>query len=385
MRSVKVDLGERSYEVIVGQDLLQSVGEFLPAGDYDKILVIADQAVDALHGQTLAPSLESRGEVHRLAVPSGERSKSWSVAGRLLESLAALRVRRNDVVVSFGGGMVSDLAGFVASVYQRGVAVIHVPTTLLGQVDAAIGGKTGVNLRAGKNLAGTFYQPSLVLSDVLVLDTLPLRELRSGMAEVVKYALCYEPWMIPNIREVSKGVSPRGSDDDLRTWKPTEAGPAGVVEGRQADLLEDLVSRCAGIKASVVSRDELDHSGRIVLNYGHTLGHALEAAGGYRRWLHGEAISVGMVFAARLAERMGLLSSEEADLHADLLAEVGLPVKARFDPDSITRAWDIDKKHLRGQRWVLLEGLGKPVVRSDVDPRLVRESLDSVSTGPGRL
>ena len=378
MRSIKVDLGERSYEIVVGQDLLARAASYLPSGDYEKLITIADETVDAIHGDAAAGSLSSSGEVHRLTVPPGEHSKAWRVAGKLLETLAELRVRRHDLVVSLGGGMVSDLAGFVASVYQRGIPVVHLPTTLLGQVDAAIGGKTGVNLGAGKNLAGTFYQPSAVISDVSTLATLPSREFRSGMAEVVKYCLCYEPSMIPAIREVARATRPAGEDADLHVWNPAESGSSGGAS-QAGDLLEDIVARCAAIKARVVSLDELDHSGRIVLNYGHTFGHALEAAGGYRRWLHGEAISVGMVFAANLARGMGLLSEEEAALHTALLEEMGLPVRARFDPAVVKRAWGIDKKHQRKQRWVLLEGLAKPVVHADVPAELVEQSLDAVA------
>jgi shikimate kinase / 3-dehydroquinate synthase len=353
-RVVRVELGERSYEVRVGEGLISEAARHLPHGAYDKVVVIADQIVDGLHGDALEKSLSEKAEVLRITVPAGEESKAWEVAGRLLEKLAELRIRRHDLVATFGGGMVSDLGGFVASVYQRGVALVHFPTTMLAQVDAAIGGKTGVNLQAGKNLAGTFYQPWAVVADVSVLSTLPKREFRSGMAEVVKYALCYRPDMIPDIRAVG------GNGRQVRQG-----------------LLADVIASCAQIKAEVVSRDELDQSGRIILNYGHTFGHALEAAGGYR-WLHGEAISVGMVFAANLAFHMGLLTAGEVELHVRLLEELGLPVTAGVDPELVTRAWNIDKKYLRGQRWVLLEGLGNPVIRSDVSPEHLQAALEAV-------
>ena len=352
---VRVELGERSYDVVVGPGLISEAAGFLPRDAYEKVAVIADQVVDALHGDALESSLREAAQVFRITVPPTEESKAWEVAGKLLESLAELRIRRHDLVATFGGGMVSDLGGFVASVYQRGIGLVHFPTTVLAQVDASIGGKTGVNLPAGKNLAGTFYQPSAVLADTSVLATLPLREFRSGMAEVVKYSLCYRPDMIPQVREVGR-----------------------QGEAAREGLLARVIASCAEIKAHVVSADELDHSGRIILNYGHTFGHALEAAGGYRRWLHGEAISVGMVFAANLASQMGLLTADEVDLHIRLLQEVGLPVAADFDPLVVTRAWEIDKKHQRRQRWVLLEGLGKPVVHSDVKSEHLQAALETV-------
>jgi shikimate kinase/3-dehydroquinate synthase len=349
MRSVKVELGERSYEIIVGSRLLEAAADYIPHGSYRNVVVIADANVDPLYSEALGTGVAALGEVHKILVAPGETSKSLEVAGKLCEQLAKLEIRRQDLVVTLGGGVVSDLGGFVASIYQRGIAVAHVPTTLLGQVDAAIGGKTGVNLAAGKNLVGTFWQPAAVLCDVSLLNSLPYREFRSGLAEVIKYGLCYERGILDIVENSTDGVV-----------------------ARAPSIVEDIVYRSAAIKARVVSNDETDFAGRTILNYGHTFGHALEAAGGYTRWLHGEAISVGMMFAAQLAEAMGILPGVDVESHRAAFQAVGLPTKASFDPDAVIGAWSIDKKFLGSQRWVLLEGIGHPVIRSDVK----REHID---------
>lgn len=360
MRSVKVELGERSYEIVVGAGLIDEAASFFPQdARYKNVVAIVDENVEAHYAERLTSSLTRLGKVHRLVVPSGEASKSLGVVAGLLARLAELKVRRQDVVVTLGGGVVSDLGGFVASIYQRGIGVVHVPTTLLGQVDAAIGGKTGVNLEAGKNLVGTFWQPAAVLADVSVLASLPVRQFRSGMAEVIKYGLCYEPSILKTVQEQTR-----------------------AIESHDSRVLEDLVFRCAAIKAAVVSQDENDFGGRTILNYGHTFGHALEAAGGYEQWLHGEAIAVGMMFAANLAHQMGLLDSEGVEVHHRAFEATGLPVRASFDPEAVVGAWSIDKKFLDGQRWVLLEGIGHPVVRSDVQPRHIEAALSEVLAVP---
>jgi 3-dehydroquinate synthase len=346
---VPVELAGRSYQIWVGDGLIKHVSDYIPAG-HEKVVIIADRKVDGLYGDDVVASFSPETEVHRLTVPSGERSKAWATAGQLLEEMAALKIRRHDLVVSLGGGVATDLGGYVASVYQRGIKLAHVPTTLLGQVDAAIGGKTGVNLRSAKNMAGTFYQPSAVVADTEVLATLSARQFRSGMAEVVKYGLTFDSEILEMIGQ-RPGKGPAGKD------------------------LNDLVAQCAAIKADVVSQDELDTGRRILLNYGHTLGHALEAAGGYRKFLHGEAISVGMAFAAKVAELMGLLSADDVALHQEILGAVGLPVKASFDEAAVTEAWDRDKKHRQAKRWVLLYGLQNPVVRSDVPEDVLEGAL----------
>jgi 3-dehydroquinate synthase len=286
MRTVRVELGARSYDVHVGPGLLADAPELLGASrGIERVALISDDNVDPLWGDLAAKALSSFGEVQRLVIPAGERSKTLDTVGVLLEEMALQRIRRDDLVAALGGGMVGDLAGFVASVYQRGVALVQLPTTLLAQVDAAVGGKTAVNLPAGKNLVGTFSQPRAVVADTEALATLPEREFRSGLAEVAKYGLSLDPALLER----------------------TEGNVEGIRE-RDPDLLEEVVARCVELKAGVVAADEHDLADRrIVLNYGHTFGHALEALGGYERWLHGEAVAVGLAFAARLARELGLL------------------------------------------------------------------------------
>lgn len=355
MRRVEVELGSRSYEIVVGSGLIDSIQQHLPVGGYGQAVLVVDETVDARYGDRLEAALTGYAKTHRLPVPSSERAKAWEVAGALLQHMADLKVRRNDLVVTFGGGVVSDLGGFLASVYQRGIDVVHVSTTLLGQVDAAIGGKTGVNLPAGKNLVGTFYQPRVVLADIDLLASLPQRQFRSGMAEVVKYGLCYDPWILQTV-----------------------AGRMEEIAKQRGGVLEELIAVCAGIKARVVSGDESDRSARTMLNYGHTFGHALEAAGGYERWLHGEAIAVGMMFAAHLANEMGLLTGEDVEVHRRAFERVGLPVRTEFDPAEVSGAWSIDKKFAGRQRWVLLDGLQNPVVRSDVSSAHIDAAIGRV-------
>ena len=339
-----MELGERSYDVVVGAGTLAKAATLTPPiGGCERVAIISDDRVDPAWGdlaqEALAP-LGSTGDVHRLVVPAGETSKALGVAGDLLEQLAARRLRRGDLLVALGGGMVGDLAGFVASVYQRGTPVLQIPTTLLAQVDAAIGGKTAVNLGAGKNLVGTFYQPRAVIADTTTLATLPEREYRSGLAEVAKYGFSFDPGLLDILESSLEAIA-----------------------ARDPEVLELIVARSAAIKATVVAGDERDlEDRRIMLNYGHTLAHALEAMGGYQRWLHGEAVSVGLVFAAALARELGMLASEPADRHRRVLQSLGLPMEAQFDDAEVQAAWSMDKKYKGGLRWVLLNGLGEPVV-----------------------
>jgi 3-dehydroquinate synthase len=361
VRSVTVELGDRSYEVHVGAGTLTKAAGLVPAIEgCERVAVISDINVDAAWGDAAAEALAplgTSGDVHRFVVPAGETSKSIEAAGRLLESLATERIRRGDLLVALGGGMVGDLAGFVASTYQRGMRVVQVPTSLLAQVDAAIGGKTAVNLIAGKNLVGTFYQPRAVIADTVTLGSLPEREYVSGLAEVAKYGFSFEPDLL----------------DLLEASLP-------AIAARDPEVLEAIVARSVAIKASVVASDEQDLADRrIMLNYGHTFAHALEALGNYEQWLHGEAVSVGLVFAATLAREVGMLSAEEADRHRSVLSALGLPVSAAFDPEAVEQAWAMDKKYRGGGvRWVLLNGIGSPVVTTGAGSRELRTAMAAV-------
>lgn len=354
MRTITVDLGERSYPVHIGRGVLEKLAVLLPDLPLAKsLVVISDEGVGGIYGDRVERLLEGRfDQVLRVGVPPGETSKSLEAAGRVLEVMAASRIRRGDLVLALGGGMVTDLAGFVASIYQRGVAVVHVPTTLLGQVDAAIGGKTGVNLGAGKNLAGTFHQPRAVIADVSLLATLPAAEFRSGMAEVTKYGFCFDPPLLERLGDAASG-------DPM--------------------LLEEIVGRSVEHKAKFVAADEFDAGMRLKLNYGHTLGHALEAYGAYRRWTHGEAIAIGMVFAAALAEEAGVAGVPLLARHVEVLTGLGLPVRDDFDRNEVLRFLEADKKHAGSMRWVLLKQIGETVVESGIEEEAIHRAFDRVT------
>jgi 3-dehydroquinate synthase len=360
LRTVTVDLGARSYDVHVGEGALRKAAGLVPEmKGCERVAIVSDANVDKAWGDAAAEAfapLGSTGEVQRLVVDAGETSKSIEGVGALLEEMASRKVRRSDLLVALGGGMVGDLAGFAASIYQRGMALVQAPTSLLAQVDAAVGGKTAVNLTAGKNLAGTFYQPRAVIADTATLQSLPEREYISGLAEVAKYGLSLDPELLADIE------------------KNTAA-----LRARDPEVLEDIVARSVAIKASIVAADERDlDDRRIMLNYGHTLAHALEALGGYEQWLHGEAVSVGLVFASALARELGYLSAAEADRHTKVLQALGLPVSADFDPAAIEEAWTMDKKYRGGVRWVLLKGIGDPFVTPDVHSPELSRAMRSV-------
>lgn len=355
------------YGVRVGHGLLRKAAAALevPSGA-EKICIVTHPRVWRLWGGALAEGLEATGlEASHFTFPQGERHKTLHTAARLHRRLAAERFHRGDVLVGLGGGVVGDVTGFVASTYARGMPFVLVPTTLLAMVDAAVGGKTGVNLPEGKNLVGTFSQPRAVLCDLDTLTTLPDRELRGGLAEVVKYALIADPDLGGLLVDRTSDVFARG------------------------DVLEPLVTRSVEIKADVVAEDPRETGRRAILNYGHTLGHALEGLAlegrlaGVRSLHHGEAISVGMVFAAQVAVLCDLAPPDIVDEHLRLLEAVGLPT--RTGPvawDDVERYVAVDKKYARGLRLVLLEGSGKPVVRGGVPRDVLVEALDRV-TGDG--
>ncbi len=346
---VWTSLGERGYPTYVGSDLMKRAEYLLPPfPDAELVYVVTHPSLAEL-AVPIAAALETRGlTVHLGAVPEGESSKSVAAAAVLYDELAKAGAHRNDVVVAVGGGVVTDLAGFVASTYHRGMPVVHVPTTLLGQVDAAIGGKTGVNLEHGKNLVGTFHQPAAVICDVDVLQSLPEAELRAGLAEVIKYGFIARPEILDLVA---------ANVDAIFARDPTVLGP--------------LVARCAAIKAEIVAADERESGQRAQLNYGHTFAHAIEQAGwdgeggaaaaqgGIR---HGEAVALGMMAAAHLARELGRIDEGVVDLHRRILDAVGLTTTAALDLEVLEKAWRHDKKYRNGVRFVLLNAVGAPEV-----------------------
>jgi 3-dehydroquinate synthase len=351
---VTVAVPGRPYDVTIGSGLLAELDQHLPKlPGATTAFVVSDRTVADLHHAAVAGAIEGRGLTSvLLLVPDGEEAKSLQAYESLLRQLAGREAHRDDAILALGGGAVGDLAGFVASTYMRGLPLIQLPTTLTAQVDAAIGGKTAVNLPEGKNLVGTFTQPIAVLADVDVLATLDERAFRSGLAEVAKYALTL--------------------DTDLLAL--LERDPAPVVR-REPAVLEDVIARCVAAKARIVAEDERDASARLVLNYGHTLGHALERIDSFRGRTHGEAVAHGMVFAAALAESRGLATGLRARTER-LLDPLGLAPDDGLPPaDEVLRCLRLDKKYREGVRWVLLEDVGRPVVVDDVSDREVTAVL----------
>jgi 3-dehydroquinate synthase len=345
------------YPVFVSWGALPDLGRRLSeAGLGGRAFLIADANVHERWGAAAEESLRSAGfGVASYLVPAGEASKSLETAAAIYDWLVAQRAERGEAIVALGGGMVCDLAGFVAATFARGLPLVHVPTSLLAMVDAAVGGKVAVDHPQAKNLIGAFYQPRLVLADVSVLQTLPSRELTAGWAEVIKHALIL--------------------DEELLRLLEDKAYAALRLD---PEVAERVIARSVALKAAVVSADEREETGhRTILNYGHTIGHGLETAADYAGLLHGEAVAVGMSGAARIAVRLGMLTPEVAQRQDTLLARFGLPLCAPgVDARKALAAMALDKKAQGGAvRWVLLQGIGRTVIRHDVPPSLVDEVL----------
>ncbi len=353
-RRVVVPLGDRSYEVVVGRDLLDHIDNLVPSIERaEKAFLVAHPSTERF-AKVVSEALGAANiDIYVLVIEEGERSKSLDVVQRLWDQLAAKEAHRNDVVVGVGGGVVCDVAGFVAATYARGMQLVHVPTTLLAQVDAAIGGKCGVNIPAGKNLIGAIYQPSAVICDVDVLASLPRDELVSGMAEVVKYGFIADPELLSDI------------GDEARR----------VYEG-DASSTTAVVARSAEIKAGFVAYDERDRGKRAFLNYGHTFAHAIEKLAGFRDIRHGEAVALGMMAAAYLSHELGRLSEQGVALHQRVLGDVGLPTAAQLDADQLQAAWRHDKKYEAGTRFVLLNDIGVPEAGVSAPDSAVRRALE---------
>ena len=343
-----VETATQSYPVFVGYGLLDKLGEKIrKAALSGTTTIISDEDVFSLYGTKVKEILKSTGfPVNAFVVPPGEETKSIDYAVKIYNFLVEHRAERDDIIIALGGGMVGDLAGFVAATFLRGMLWIQVPTSLVAMVDASIGGKVAVNHPEGKNLIGAFYQPSMVLVDPKTLITLPQRELTSGWAEIIKHGLILDEEFVQFL----------------------ECNVNGLAK-LEPDLLTRAIARSATIKAQVVSQDEKEKEGkRTILNYGHTMAHGLEAATQYKRFLHGEAVAIGMVGAAKLSQRLGLLPSTTVQRQQAILQEFGLPTGfSDLDLNKISRAMELDKK-VKGKaiRWVLLQDIGRTIIRSDV-------------------
>ncbi|HKT72977.1 MAG TPA: 3-dehydroquinate synthase [Steroidobacteraceae bacterium] len=355
VETLKVELGNRSYPILIGEGLLRRgdlVREHIPAKD---VLVVSNTTVAPLYLEALTASLGPKRIVEAI-LPDGESHKSLETLSRVLDVCVTNRFGRDSMVVALGGGVVGDIAGFAASCYQRGVACVQVPTTLLAQVDSSVGGKTGVNHPGGKNLIGAFHQPAAVLADTSTLSTLPPRELRAGLAEVIKYGLirdaAFFDWLETNIERL------------------LAAEPAALAQ---------VIRRSCEIKAQIVGQDETEQGDRALLNLGHTFGHAIESATHYTRWLHGEAVGAGMLMAAAMSHESGLLPRGAVDRLRALLQKVGLPVLIEgVGPTAALEHMRIDKKVQGGRiRLVLLRAIGDSLVTGDYPQAALARTLEA--------
>jgi 3-dehydroquinate synthase len=357
MKPVRVHLAERSYDIVITSNDPAGLGPFAAQRTSGRrAFAVTDEHLTA-HLPALTQSLELAGfGVTTAVLPAGEAQKSLAVASSLYDRLVDIRADRKTLVVALGGGVIGDLAGFVAATFNRGLPLLMVPTTLLAMVDSSVGGKVGVNHPRGKNLIGAFHQPAGVWIDTASLATLPDREYRSGLAEVVKYGMIL--------------------DDDLFVYLEGQREP---LLRRAASVVEYVVARCCELKARVVEQDEREETGvRAVLNYGHTFAHAFETVGGYGAWLHGEAVSAGMVCASRLAERRGLIPVEVTERQRALLQSFGLPVAPLpgWPADELLSVMRSDKKSVAGRlRFLLPTRLGEVKLFDDVAEDQVREVL----------
>lgn len=358
MRIVPVKLKGRNYNIVIGRNILPRIGVFLKRLKIGQDAVIITNArIKKLHGKAIVAGLSRYGfSVKFFEVPDSEKSKSASVAFRLIEKIAEYDVKRRVFVVAFGGGVVGDLAGYVAAIYKRGIPYIQVPTTLLAQIDSAIGGKVAIDLKVGKNLVGAFYQPKIVLSDVSLLKTLSRRQIRNGLAEAVKY----------------------GVIQDKRLFSYLEKNCAKILV-LNPKMIAEIVFRSSKIKAEVVRKDEKETKNiRTILNFGHTVGHAIEAAGGYDRYQHGEAVALGMRIASSIARQLGMFGEGDLKRLNDVLTRMALPEKIKgVHPGKILKLMAHDKKFKAGKnRFVLPAQIGRVKIVEGVSKELIEQAIE---------
>lgn len=356
MQVLTVDLDERSYPIYIGEGLLERAELLARHIRGKQVLIVTNETVAPLYAASLLQSL-SGFQVDQVVLPDGERFKTLDMLNAIFDALLSARHNRTTTLIALGGGVVGDMTGFAAACYQRGVDFIQIPTTLLSMVDSSVGGKTGVNHPLGKNMIGAFYQPRCVLADTSLLQTLPPRELSAGIAEVIKYGLI--------------------SDYEFFVWLEQNMD---ALMASDPNALAYAVKRSCENKAHVVAQDEHEGGIRAILNLGHTFGHAIETAQGYGNWLHGEAVGAGMVMAADLSWRRGAISADDFARIIHLLQRANLPTKAPADmtPAQFVELMGVDKKVLDGRlRLVLLEAMGKALITSDIDPKMLQETFEA--------
>ena len=358
MRTIKVPLGDRSYSIKIGNKILPNLGkECLRLKLGTRCALITDRKVGPIYSKTAMSSLRTSGfDPIEIRVPAGETAKSLNTIQSSYDKLARHRIERNSFIVALGGGVVGDMAGFLAASYLRGIGFVQVPTTLLSQVDSSVGGKVGVNLKAGKNLVGAFYQPRLVLCDLDTIRTLPKRQLRAGLSEVIKYGII----------------------EDANLFKRLERKMSDLLKLDSKELAY-IVARSCQIKSNVVKQDETENGLRAILNYGHTIGHALEAISSYGKFLHGEAISIGQVAASKISHELNGLSQSEVDRIEALFTAAGLPTKIDLSKNEMRKLLDamkLDKKVSNGKvNFVLASTIGKVNFGIESPEAIIKASL----------
>ena len=357
MNKIRVELGERSYTIATGSGILKNIGKSLERFDFSKkAAIVSNPTVFNLYGKTLVSSLSTSGfEIIEIILPDGEEYKNLSSVERIYEQLLKMRFDRRSVLIALGGGVVGDITGYAASTYMRGIDFIQVPTTLLAQVDSSVGGKTGVNHALGKNMIGTFWQPRLVWVDISTLHTLSRRNFLAGIAEIVKYGIIWDSTFFDFLEKKRETLLSLNPDDIIH-----------------------IIRRSCEIKADVVSRDERESGLRAILNFGHTIGHAIETATGYTTFLHGEAIAIGMHVEAILANEAGLISSEGVSRIRHLLKTFGLPteIPASIDIPALFEAMKLDKKAVSGDvKFILPEQIGRVRIQGNISEKTVHQAI----------
>lgn len=354
-KKLTVDLGDRSYPIYIGSGLITRADILVPHLSGQQLMVVSNETVAASYLPILKETLASSHALDICLLPDGEQYKTLETYAQVIDQLMSRRHNRTTTLLALGGGVVGDITGFAAATYQRGVGFVQIPTTLLAQVDSSVGGKTGVNHPGGKNMLGAFYQPGCVLIDTDVLNSLPEREFSAGLAEVIKYGLIW--------------------DGEFFSWLE---GNMSALRAKDQEALVLAIKKSCEIKAVVVAQDEQEKGLRAILNFGHTFGHALEKLTGYTRYLHGEAVAIGMVLAADLSHRMGLLSERDVERTKSLLLASGLPVCVDQDmnAESMLGAMGMDKKVVDGVlRLILIDAIGSARIVDDVDTERLDETL----------
>jgi len=359
MEKIRVELAERSYDIAIGSNVLEGVGDNLKSfGLSPKIALVSNPTVFSLYGERASVSVKKAGfDLLTVIIPDGEEYKDLLWVQHIYNELLKAKLDRLSALIALGGGVIGDITGFAASTYMRGISYIQMPTTLLAQVDSSVGGKTGVNHKLGKNMIGTFWQPRLVWIDVETLGTLPKRELLAGLAEVIKYGVIHDKELF-DLLEVNRDK----------------------ILNLDRDALTNIIKRSCEIKAEVVSKDERESGLRAILNYGHTIGHAIETVTEYKRFLHGEAVAIGMYLEARLSQMLNFIKGDQVFKIKNLIDSYGLPseMPADIDINSILLSIQLDKKVVAGElKFILPEKIGSVRIHKGITEKFIKELLQS--------